>query len=295
MSFARLLLLAATAVAASAAAAAPRAAAGEVLCTTFPIYQIARNVAQGREGLAVGLMLPASLGCPHDYVVTPEDLRRLDAARALVVNGLGLEEFIDAALAAARPGLPAIDSSRGVTNLLGGVGRPNPHLFASPALSALLATNIAAGLARLDPEGAALYRANAGAYAGRMARLAEECAALGRRLAQRRVVAQHDVFAYLARDLGLEIVAVLEDHPGQEPSAAELAELAKTVRQQGVRAVLTEPPHPARTARTLAQETGIAEAAVDPGATGPENAPLDYFDAIVRRNLVVVGKAMGER
>ena len=50
-----------------------------VLCTTFPMYQLTRNVGQGREGLAVSLLLPAQLGCPHDYVCFEEQLEPLVA------------------------------------------------------------------------------------------------------------------------------------------------------------------------------------------------------------------------
>ena len=35
--------------------AAADVGAKKVLCTTFPIYQIARNVTQGRDAVAVGL------------------------------------------------------------------------------------------------------------------------------------------------------------------------------------------------------------------------------------------------
>ena len=43
--------------------AAADAGAQRVLCTTFPIYQITRNVTQGRDAVTVSLLLPAELGC----------------------------------------------------------------------------------------------------------------------------------------------------------------------------------------------------------------------------------------
>ena len=89
-----------------------------VLCTTFPVHQIARNVVQGREGVALQLMLPAGMGCPHDYALTPQDMRKLASADVLVVNGLGLEEFLDAPVLAANPGIEIVDSSAGIRDLL---------------------------------------------------------------------------------------------------------------------------------------------------------------------------------
>ena len=89
-----------------------------MLCTTFPVYQITQNVAQGRKGVDVQLMLSAQLGCPHDYVLTPQDMKKITAADVLVVNGLGLEEFLGAPTKNAKPDLKIVDSSNGISDLL---------------------------------------------------------------------------------------------------------------------------------------------------------------------------------
>ena len=288
-----------------------------VLCTTFPIHQIARNVAQGRAGADVQLMLPAGMGCPHDYALTPQDLRKIAAADVLVVNGLGLEEFLGAPVLAANPDVETIDSSAGIPNLLEYAHEPaeadedhareaeaehgheehdhahhrhegvNPHLFASPRQAARIALNVAAGLSKADPEGAGVYFRNAQAYADRLNALADEMAALGRTLKNNRIVEPHGVFDYLARDMGLEIIAVLRPH-GQEPSAAEMLELVRTIRVKQAGAIFTEPQYPAKVGEALARETGLPTATLDPVATGPDEAPLDYFETAMRKNMEVL-------
>ena len=89
-----------------------------VLCTTFPLYQITRNITQNRASLHLELMLPAQLGCPHDYALTPQDMQKLGRADALVINGLGLEEFMGAPLKKANAGIQVLDSSEGIKDLL---------------------------------------------------------------------------------------------------------------------------------------------------------------------------------
>lgn len=288
-----------------------------VLCTTFPVHQIARNVAQGREGVDLHLMLPAGMGCPHDYALTPQDMRKLAAADVLVVNGLGLEEFLGAPVAAANPNLAIVDSSAGIQDLLPyahdhpdeedahaghadeadeSLPRPreglNPHLFASPRMAARIARNVAAGLSKADPEGAGVYSRNAQAYAERMDALADEMAALGQTLKNNRIVEPHGVFDYLARDMGLEIVAVLRPH-GQEPSAAEMLERVREIRAKQAGAIFTEPQYPAKVGATLARETGLPTATLDPVATGPETAPLDHFETAMRKNMEVLNATLG--
>ena len=292
-----------------------------VLCTTFPIHQIARNVAQGRAGVDLQLMLPAGMGCPHDYALTPQDMRKLAAADVLVANGLGLEEFLGAPVLAANPDLETIDSSAGIPDLLEyahehheaeeehdheaeaehghdehGHHHPregvNPHLFASPRQAARIALNVAGGLSKADPDGAGTYVRNAQAYAARLNALADELAALGRTLKNNRIVEPHGVFDYLARDMGLDIAAVLRPH-GQEPSAAEMLELVREIRAKQAGAIFTEPQYPAKVGAALARETGLPTATLDPVATGPDEAPLDYYETAMRKNMEVLRAVLG--
>jgi ABC-type Zn uptake system ZnuABC Zn-binding protein ZnuA len=303
----------------------------ELLATTFPIYQITRNVIQGRDGMTVALMIPAQLGCPHDYALTPQDVRKVAKARVLVINGLGMEAFLSALLEKAGGQLKVVDSSEGIRQILEyedtkahehpepeekaheesghQVGEHshvseegqhehsgiNSHLFASPRMVALLAENIGAKLAKIDPAGAGIYRTNAKRYADRMNRLADDFVALGRRLKNDRIVTQHGVFDYLARDMGLRVIAVVEAHAGQEPSAAQMLEIVETIRHEKAGAIFTEPQYPEKIGQTLAREAGIATATLDPAATGPNDAPLDYYETVMRNNLVTLEKTLGTR
>jgi len=285
------------------------AAEQTVMATTFPIYQIVRNVTQGRDRVKVELMLPSQLGCPHDYALTPQDMKKLAQADILVVNGLGMEEFLGAPVKKANPRLVLIDSSAGITNLLeyeqsntgkdkthGSAERhyegTNPHLFASPGMTARLAMNIAASLSKADPKGAAIYFGNAQAYAKTMNNLACEMAALGKRLKNNRIVQPHGVFDYLARDIGLEIVAVMQTH-GQEPSAYEMMFIVQTIRHTRTGAIFIEPQYPGKVGNSLSKETGVPVAMLDPVATGPENAPLTYYETVMRKNMKTIAATLG--
>ena len=296
---------------ASGHAAEPRL---KVLASTFPVFQITRNITRGAAAIEVELMIPASLGCPHDYALTPQDMRKLAAADVLVINGLGLEEFLGAPVQKANPGLVVIDSSRGIEEVLHyddaeehgeeaehhhhqhddhGEGQVNPHLFASPRMAALMAESIAQALAEQHPAEAALLAANAKAYGERMRRLDDDLAALGKRLANNRIVTQHGVFDYLARDMGLAVVAVVQAHAGKDPSAAEILTLVKTIRTRQAGAIFTEPQYPQAIGRTIAREAGIAAATLDPAANGPEQAPLDYYEQVMRANLRELEQVLG--
>lgn len=252
-------------------------------------------------------MLPAQLGCPHDYALTPKDMHLLANADIFVINGLGLEQFLGAPLQKANPAITIIDSSQGAAVIFTEEDHPkhdghdheamepNPHLFASPRQVALIASSIGRELSKIDPDGSDIYRRNSQAYAETMNALAQEFTLLSKKLASTKIITQHGVFDYLARDMGLEVVAVIESHPGQEPSAAQMISLIKTAKSTQAKAIFAEPQYPSRIIHTIAKEAGIAAATLDPVATGPENAPLDYYVKVMRNNMATLESTLGVR
>ncbi len=302
-----------------------------VLCTTFPIYQIARNVVKGKKNIDLQLMLPAEIGCPHDYALTPRDMKKLAISEVLIINGLGMEEFLGAPVKKANSELTIIDSSSGIADILeykhdaehhdmedaehhGDTHDlvhdnhehaehhhhhhhhegTNPHLFVSPSMAAKIAMNIAAGLSKVDSDGAGVYFKNATEYAKELNALAAEFSTTGKRLKNNRVIEPHGVFDYLARDMGLEIVAVLQPH-GQEPSAAKMLELVDIIQTEKPGVIFTEPQYSEKSARTLSKETGINVVKLDPVASGPENAPINYYQKVMKNNLMIISEALGTK
>jgi zinc transport system substrate-binding protein len=116
------------------------------------------------------------------------------------------------------PGLKIVEACEGIPLLDG-----NPHVWVSPAGARAQVDNIARALSDSDPENAARYAANAAAYNGQLAALEARMKSELAPLAGMPVVAQHASFPYLARDLGLEVVGVIEEGHGHEPDAAEFA------------------------------------------------------------------------
>lgn len=291
-----------------------------VLTTTFPLYQFTRNITRGVAGVTVELMIPAQTGCPHDYFLTPQDMRKLSRADVLVVNGLGLEDFLSGPIQKAGPGLRVIDSSAGIEEVISyketdfdasdkhdhhPEGREqqfeqhalnhtlNPHLFASPRMAALLVKNIGRAMARLDSSHAAQYAANTRQYGRQLGELDRAFADLGKRLKNNRIVTQHGVFDYLARDMGLQVVAVVQAHAGQQPSAAEILHITRIIKNRHAGAVFTEPQYPEAVGAAIARETALPVARLDPVASGPQQAPLDYYEQVMQQNYLTLEQTLG--
>jgi ABC-type Zn uptake system ZnuABC Zn-binding protein ZnuA len=201
----------------------------------------------------------------HTFDPAPADARAISTAKLIVMNGLGLDDWLigvvrDAGatntpllqLGDALPGadLIAADASEG--------GDTNPHLWMDVKYARGYAALIAAQLAAVDPAGKPGYDANLAAYDLELASLDTSIRAQFAALPaeSRRVVSFHDAFPYFARAYGLEIIGVIVPAPGQDPSAGEIAALIQAIRDSHVKAVLSEAQFDDRLVRTIADETG---------------------------------------
>ena len=108
-------------------------------------------------------------------------------------------------------------------------------------------------------------------------------------LKERKIVTFHNAFDYLARDIGLEIAAVVQ--PSMEQlSAGDLVRLTAKVKANGISVVFAEPQFSKRTAELIAREAAIEVSILDPVATG-EMHP-DYYEKEMRKNLQSLKSAL---
>ena len=301
-----------------------------VLATTYPVYLITRAVTQNSPDVQVDLLIPAQTGCPHDYALTPKDMQKLAKAKIVVINGLGLEAFLDKPLAAAGK-ITVIDSSKGVNAIVedhdegqhaahGDAdkahkedhghaaaaghdhghehehdhghdhGGINPHAFASPMQAAVMARNIGRGLAAAEPVAAKNCPEVAEAYAARLEAVGKRLAAVGANAANKNVVALHDGMAYLVRDAGLNLVDVIQEDEEAQPSAARLLDLVKKIKESKPVVLIGEPQYSEKPVRALSAETGVPAVQLDSLASGLTNVPLDYYETVMANNCAILEK-----
>ncbi|HPA16981.1 MAG TPA: zinc ABC transporter substrate-binding protein [Verrucomicrobiae bacterium] len=272
-----------------------------ILTSFYPMYVHALNVAWAVNGVRVGNLTEPITGCLHDFQLTTVHMRALADADVLVVNGGGMESFLDKVIAQ-RPGLKVIDASLGIEFIRGaggdghehGTGGVNPHVWVSPELAIRQVRNIAEGLATIDPARAGDYRANADVYVGKLEALRSRMRVELGPFLGRRVVTFHETFPYFAREFGLEIAAVVQRDPGTEPSPKELAETIDLVRSAKVGAVFAEPQYPMAGAEAVRRETGVKLGLLDPVVTGPDSPPeaRDAYLRAMERNLSVLKETL---
>jgi len=252
-----------------------------VLATFAPIYCFTKNVAG--ETADVQQLLPPGAE-PHDFALSPADLRKLAKADVVVENGLGVEAWLEGALKSSHAA--RIVASDGIFPDDG-----NPHVWMDPLLAIREVETIRKGLATRDPAHAEIYARNAAAFTQKLRDLDTSIRTMAESLPDKRLITFHDAFHYFAKRYGFEVVGVFEEFPGREPTPRALKQLRETIQQKNVKVLFAEPQQSPQILRSLSRELNRPIVEIDPMELGEPGAGL--YEEAMRSNLNRLKEALG--
>ena len=274
-----------------------------VLATTYPVYLFARTVAQGVEGVTVERLNTGSVSCLHDYTLSVDDMKKIEGADVIAMNGAGLEDFMDDALAASSAAV--IDCSQGVALLEnadhiheegdGGHdhGHWDPHYWMDPGNAAVMVRNLQEGFALADPDHGDAYARNGEEAAGQLPSFAGDCTQALEGAEGSALITFHDGFRYFAQALGLPLLASIEEEEGSEASAMEINEITQLVKEHQLPVIFTEVNGSDATANAISRETGCQVAQLTMLMDGPEEGDLSTYLEGVRSNVNTIVSFFG--
>ena len=265
-----------------------------ILTTTYPVYLFTTAVTEGVEGVEVTRLIREEISCLHDYTLTVNDMKAIEAADVIVMNGVGLEDFMADALATSDA--PVIDCSEGVELLpaLGHEGHDHeteydPHIWMDPERAAQMVWNVATVLSEVDTMNGDLYTANASAAE---AQLQSEVAGVEDPDVLAGLITFHDGFQYFAQATGLDLLKAIEEEEGAEASAAEIKEIVDLIGEYDIPAIFTEKNGSDATAQAISRETGCGVAQLDLVMSGDGSGIQPYVDAM-NQNIDTILEALG--
>lgn len=263
-----------------------------IVTSFYPMYISTINVTKGIPGIRVINMTKPQTGCLHDYSLKPEDLKTLEIADVFIVNGAGMEAFLDD-IVKQQVNLKIVEASKGIELIKDEGGEENPHVWVSISNDIIQVQNIADQLGSMDTANAEMYKANTEAYVKKLEVLKDKMHKVLDRVKNRDIITFHEAFPYFAKEFDLNIAAVVEREPGSEPSPKELEDAIKTVKETGIRALFAEPQYSSKAADGISRETGAKVYILDPVVTG--DAGPDSIDAYINtmeQNLKTLQEAL---
>ncbi len=275
-----------------------------IVTSFYPMYIATANIVDGVENVKLVNLTSQTTGCLHDYQITTQDMVKLSDADILVINGDGMENFIDKAVSTYE-NLKVINASEGLLEnheeLLGhnheeeedhhnnhdhGI---NSHYWVSISLYIEQVNNIKNELCKLDAKNALIYEKNTIDYVFKLSELKQKMHDTLDNVSNKNIVTFHEAFDYFAEEFDLNVVSIIEREPGTYPSSRDVANIIDEINSKNVNAIFTEPQYSKTAADTIARETGIKVFELDPVVTG--ELTKDAYINIMEKNLEVLEKA----
>jgi zinc transport system substrate-binding protein len=263
-----------------------------IVTSFYPIYIATANIVDGIEDVELTNLASPTIGCLHDYQLTTKDMVTLETADVFIINGAGMEAFLDKVVTNYN-NLNIINASEGIETIKNAENAEtalNAHVWVSITNHIKQVENIRDKMIELDQKNADKYMQNAEDYINRLNDLKVEMHNGLDNLESKDIVTFHEAFNYFANEFGLNIIAVIESEPGVEPSAGELAIIIEKIRNSNAKAIFVEPQYSKTSSDVIARELGIKIYTLDPVVTGDLNKN-SYID-IMRSNLENLIKAL---
>ncbi len=268
------------------------------IATIPPLAAILQELVVGRAKVNTLLAPGAS---PHTYDPNPSDAKAVETALGLFlvdssVDGWAArfthgERIAVFALLPEELKLPALaaQQAEGVQEHHLHHTAEDAHFWSSPRAVKALLPALVDELARLDPGGADIYRANALAFETKLDALDAEITVLLAPVKSASVLLFHPSLQYLLADYGLNIAAVVEPSPGKEPMARWIADLVALAREKKLKALFTEPQLSEAPVRVLSEEAHLPVFVLDPlgGQPGRET-----YEELIKYNVRTLAEAL---
>ena len=250
----------------------------QVVAAFAPLAEIAREV--GGDAVEVRNLTPAGAE-PHDLELSTDAVDAVEDADVVVYLGGGFQPAIEEV--AGRADGEALD-------VLPDEAGADPHVWLDPTKLIPIVEAVRDALRDASPDDIDDLEANAAAYIAELEALDAELEQ-GLETCERRViVTAHAAFGHLAERYDLDQRAIAGTSPEAEPDPATLAKLADEVAAEGVTTIFTETLVAPDVAETLARETGVRTAVLDPIESLDDGAT---YAGVMRENLAVLREALG--
>lgn len=285
-----------------------------VSLSTYALYEAARAVAG--DALDVRSIIPLGSDA-HMFSPTPTHVAKISGGALFVYNGAGFEAWAENLTNTLPKSTRVIDMSQHVT-LIKAVdedqaeaeghheerdhdehahkhhGAYDPHYWLDIDNMIKMTQTMDSEFSKLLPEKAEQFHQNGAAYIAELQKLKTEYTSGLAECKNRTLISNHDAFGYLAHSNKLENVSVIGLSSDEQPSAKNIADIIRAVKEHGVKTIFFEELINDNVSQTIAKETGAKAIPLQPLENISEDELKSHqtYLSIMRENLAKLKSAM---
>ena len=260
----------------------------KIVVSTSIIADVAEQISGGIFEMEV--LLPAGVD-PHGYQPAPQDIAAITDAEIVLINGYGLEEFLNSILDVNLLNEKIITVSERVE-----INSDDPHVWMDPTNVMIWVENIADAFVDLKPDMENEIRANADDYIRQLQELDTWITGTVEQIPEqnRVLVSDHLSLGYFAKRYGFEQAGTITQSASSlaEPSASELADLIDLIRDMNLPAVFIGHESNPDLAERLTADLEIQLVELFIGSLSPDDGPAGSYLDLMRFNVEAITSAL---
>lgn len=270
----------------------------KIITSFYPMYIAALNITANAENIELVNLTQPQTGCLHDYQLTPNDMVAFENADIFIINGGGMESFIED-IFNSYPDMDLIDASNNIEMLISDEdshedghqhSQYNAHLWMSIPKYMQQLKNIKDGLIKFNPQNRDLYENNYRDYILKLESLNQDMHNKLKDIRNRDIIIFHDSFQYLANEFGLDVKHTVVMEQDTSLSAGEIAEIVDEIGRYNIKVMFTESQYSKQISSAIANETSAKVYTLDSCVNGIMNRD-SYLEAM-KRNLKIMEEAL---
>lgn len=260
-----------------------------VVTSFYPMYIATENVAGDCTAIEVKNLSEPQTGCLHDFQLTPEDMKLLSTADMFVINGGGMESFLDD-VTKQYPKLNIVETiadeadevdTDGQKTIHGHEDTPdhaeetehthsheedaddhghthdNAHEWMSVSHYRSQVEKIKDAMCEAFPAYQEVFVDNAKAYDDKLAALQAQQEEITKAASGTKIITFHEAYEYVAEDYGLDICYTMDLDEERQISAGEVADVLKEINENDVKIILAEELYGSKLAETIQKEADV--------------------------------------
>ena len=276
-----------------------------VVTSVSPLTSIAGILAAGTDIVVTGL-IPEGTNS-HTFEPPPSAAQTIAQADLIILNGLGLEEPLlklaetnkKKGAVVCEAGTAALPRSEWVfdTSFPESAGKPNPHAWTNPPHALRYVNAIRDSMTAMAPSTIPTVDANyvklsavVNALDEAMKKATETVPVRNRSL-----LTYHDSFPYFARHFKYEVIGAIQPQSFSDPSAKEVADIIKQVKDSGVPAIFGSEVFPSPVLEQIGKETGAryVDSLRDDDLPGQPGEADHSWAGLMKYDFVTIVKNLG--
>lgn len=233
----------------------------QVVSSFYPLHEFAQKI--GKEKIDVKLLVPIGVE-PHDWEPTIKDVQQMQNSDAIIINGLGFENWTDklseinynGTIVNASNEIPLNSISKEFLEGDQDIESSDPHVWLNPNFAKIQVQNIANSFSRLNPENQKYFQDNADHFIAELDLLDLE---IKNELLEcnRDFITFHNAFSYFASEYNLNHHVIISSFDSSgEPTSKTLERIINKAKELDIKIIFAEEIVSAKTSEVIANEIG---------------------------------------